>query len=222
MQRFKDCLTIAWAGEKNAIFLTLRSRSNFSEISKQKRFHLSAWEWHILMNVLHPSLLKSFALRAFAAGILWKTEPWDFLHDYLQPNALQVATMMSFLEDDHCVSFFKLKFLIPALRHMFYLRKPSNIYGERDFDNDLEKYTFLWFKNRDFYFLMREKYMNSSKKSVKFFSSGYYFPWYISPLIVGRSKYWIQTLKKGEGSKKILNNYRGIFLASILSKILFN
>ena len=84
-----DCLS----KETNAILLTLRSRSNFSEMSKQKRFHLSARERHVLMNVLHPSLLKSFALRAFAAGILWKTEPWDFLHDYLQPNASHVQPL---------------------------------------------------------------------------------------------------------------------------------
>ena len=31
-------------------------------------------------------------------------------------------------EDDYCVPFFHLKFLIPALCHMFCSPKPSNIY----------------------------------------------------------------------------------------------
>ena len=141
-----DCLS----RETNAILLTLRSRSNFSEMSKQKRFHLSARERHVLMNVLHPSLLKSFALRAFAAGILWKTEPWDFLHDYLQPNASHVQPL-SFWK---MITVFRSSNWNFSSPHYvtFYLPKPSNIYGERDFDNNLEKYKFLWFKNRDFYF----------------------------------------------------------------------
>ena len=151
MQRFKDCLTIAWAGEKNAIFLTLRSRSNFSEISKQKRFHLSAWEWHILMNVLHPSLLKSFALRAFAAGILWKTEPLDFLHDYLQLNASQVATMMSFWKMITVFRSSNWNFSSPHYVTCF-ICESFQIFTEKGTSTITWKYTFLWFKNRDFYF----------------------------------------------------------------------
>ena len=54
------------------------------------------------------------------------------------------------LEDDYCVPFFKLKFLIPTLRHIFYLPNSSNNYGECDFassvsGNKLGKYTFLCF-----------------------------------------------------------------------------
>ena len=54
------------------------------------------------------------------------------------------------LEDDYCVLFFKLKFPIPTLRHIFHSSEPSNIYGESTFvssvsGNKLEKYTFLWF-----------------------------------------------------------------------------
>ena len=103
------------------------------------------------MNVLHPSVeiicFESICSRDPMKNWTLGFSPW-------LPTAKCIASCNHdvFLEDDHCVSFFKLKFLIPTLRHMFYLRKPSNIYGERDFDNNLEKYTFLWFKNRDFYF----------------------------------------------------------------------
>ena len=103
------------------------------------------------MNVLHPSVeiicFESICSRDPMKNWTLGFSPW-------LPTAKCIASCNHdvFLEDDHCVSFFKLKFLIPTLRHMFYLPKPSNIYGERDFDNNLEKYKFLWFKNRDFYF----------------------------------------------------------------------
>ena len=61
------------------------------------------------------------------------------------------------LEDNYCVPFFKLKFLIPTLRQIFCLPRPSKIYGESDFEssaaqNKLREYTFLWFKKGGFYF----------------------------------------------------------------------
>ena len=54
------------------------------------------------------------------------------------------------LEDDYCVPFFKLKFLIPTLRHIFYTPNSSNIHGECDFassvsGNKLGKYIFMFF-----------------------------------------------------------------------------
>ena len=57
------------------------------------------------------------------------------------------------LEDNYCVPFFKLKFLIPTLRHIFYSPNSSNIHGECDFarpvsGNKSGKYTFLWFFKR--------------------------------------------------------------------------
>ena len=55
------------------------------------------------------------------------------------------------LEDDY-----KLKFLIPTLRHIFYLPNSSNIHGKCDFASSvsgkkLGKYTFLWFFKKDLY-----------------------------------------------------------------------
>ena len=107
-------------------------------------------------NFLHPSLSKSFA-----AGILWKTQRWDIFTKVRQPNASQDATIDASLEDNYCVPLFKLKFLIPTLRHIFCSPKPWKIYRESDFvssasRNKLEKYTFLWFRKRDFYFYWEE------------------------------------------------------------------
>ena len=119
------------------------------------------------MNVLHPSVeiicFESICSRDPMKNWTLGFSPW-------LPTAKCIASCNHdvFLEDDHCVSFFKLKFLIPTLRHMFYLRKPSNIYGERDFDNNLEKYTFLWFKNRDFYFWWGKNVWILSKNLLSF------------------------------------------------------
>ena len=92
------------------------------------------------------------------------------------------------LENDYCISFFKLKFLIPKLCQIFCSPKPSNIYGESDFvssalRNNLEKYTFFWIKKETFISNGRKKLVNSSKKHIKFVSSGYYSPLCISALI---------------------------------------
>ena len=94
-------------------------------------------------------LCRSNLFSALAAGPLWKFSPGLFLREFVQPNAAQVETLMT-LEDDYCGVFFKLKFLILTLRHIFYSPNSSNIHGECDFTssisgNKLRKYTFLWF-----------------------------------------------------------------------------
>ena len=78
-------------------------------------------------------LCRNYLLWTFAATILWKTQPWDIFADYLQPNALQVPTMISLWK---MITLFRSLiwiFFIPTLRHMFCSPNPSNIYGERDF-----------------------------------------------------------------------------------------
>ena len=40
-------------------------------------------------------LCRSNLFSAIAAGILWKLNPWLFLREFVQPNAAQVATMMT-------------------------------------------------------------------------------------------------------------------------------
>ena len=125
---------------------------------------------------------------AFATGILWKTQLWDIFTRVLTAKCIAGCSHGGPLEDDYCITFFKLKFLIPTLCQMFCLPKPSNIYGESDFvssalRNKLEKYTFLWIKKETFISNGRKILVNSSKKYIKFVSSGYYSPSYISALI---------------------------------------
>ena len=110
------------------------------------------------MNVLHPSLLKSFALSICSRdpmttstlGYFWKSmngqmhrklQPWWFFGRWLLCSVLQVE-----ISHPHITS------------HVLCVKSLQIfIYGESDFVNSvsrntMEKYTFLWFKTRDFYF----------------------------------------------------------------------
>ena len=93
------------------------------------------------------------------------------------------------LEDDSCAPFFKLKFLIHTLRHIFYSPSSSNIHGECDFassvsGNQLRKYTFFCVFLKKIYIANGRKIkVNSTKKYVKFLSGGYFFVSCISHLI---------------------------------------
>ena len=69
---------------------------------------------------------------AFAAGILWKTQLWNIFAGVPTAKCIASCNRCDSLQDDYCVLFFNLKFLIPTLCHMFCLPKPSNIYGESD------------------------------------------------------------------------------------------
>ena len=147
----KDCLN----RETNAIFPTLRSRSNFSEMIRANKDFIFQQE-NCTMNVLHKSLSKLFALTIRSRDPM---KNWTLRYFPRLPTAKCIISCNHDVssEDDHCAPLFKLKFHLPTLHQMFYLPKPSNIYGERDFissvsRNKLGKYIFLWFKNRDFYF----------------------------------------------------------------------
>ena len=99
----------------------------------------------------------------------WKTEPWDIFARVRTAKCITSFNHDGSLEDNWCILFFKLKFLIPTLRHIFCLPKASKIYFESSVSqNMLGKYAFLWFKKDELFY--------------KFFSSKYYFPSYISPL----------------------------------------
>ena len=110
-----------------------------------------------MMNALHPSV---DLLWAFAAMILWKTQPKDIFARVGTAKCIASCNHDASLEDNYCVPFFKLKSLITKLHHIFCSPKLPKIYGESDFKisilrNKLGKYTFLWFKKRD---LMGGKY----------------------------------------------------------------
>ena len=97
---------------------------------------------------IHPCWIH--LLWAFAAGILWKTQSWDIFARVRTAKYIASCNHDGSLEDNYCVPFFKLKFLIPTLRHIFCSPEPSKIYGESNFEssvsqNKLGKYTFLWF-----------------------------------------------------------------------------
>ena len=96
------------------------------------------------MNVLHPSLSKSFALSIYSRvpmknstlGYFCKST-YSQMHHKLQPWLLRSVLQVEISQ--------------PTLRHIFCLPKASKIYGENDFEssilwNKLGKYTFLWFK----------------------------------------------------------------------------
>ena len=138
MERFKDRLSLN--RETDAIFPTLKF-SSFGNGTARWMFCI-----HLCWNHL---------LWAFAAGILWKTQPWDIFARVRTAKCIASCNHDGSLEDNYCVPFFKLKFLIPTLRHIFCLPKASKIYGESDFEssilwNKLGKYTFLWFKKETF------------------------------------------------------------------------
>ena len=108
------------------------------------------------MNVRHPSLSKSFALSNCSRNPI-KTQPCNTFSRVSTAKCTSSCNHDGSLEDNSCVPFLKLKFLIPTLRHIFCLPKPLKIYGESYFvssvsRNTLGKCTILWFKKRDFYF----------------------------------------------------------------------
>ena len=87
----QDCLS----REPNAIFPTLRSRSIFfrNNSSKQKKIYLSARELHDECST--SVSVETICFEYLQQGSYRKVYFEIFLQDYLQPNALQVAIMMS-------------------------------------------------------------------------------------------------------------------------------
>ena len=75
------------------------------------------------MNVLHPSLSKSFALS------ICNRNPQINFGRVRTAKCITNWNHDGSLEDNYCVPFFKSKFLITTLRHIFCSPKPSKIYG---------------------------------------------------------------------------------------------
>ena len=109
-----------------------------------------------MMNVLHLSLLKSFDLNICSKDPM-KNSNLRYFGKSTYSKCTASCDHDGSLEDDYCVPFFKLKFLIPTWRHIFCSPKPSKIYRESDFEssvsqNRLGKYAFFWFKKKRLYF----------------------------------------------------------------------
>ena len=133
----------------------------FFEMIRANKKVFIFWLGNCTMNVLHPSLSKSFALSICSRDPKKKSTLGYFCKSTYSQIHYKLQPWWPF-QDNYCVLLFKLKFLIPTLRHIFCLPNPSKIYGESDFEssvarNKLGKYTFLWFKKRDL-FLMVGKY----------------------------------------------------------------
>ena len=116
------------------------------------------------MNVLHPSLSKSFALRICSRDPVKNSTLGYFARDSTA-KCITSCNHDGSLEGSYCVegNFFKLKFRIATLRHIVCSPKPSKIYGKSDFEssvprNKLGKYILLWFKKKRALFLMGVKY----------------------------------------------------------------
>ena len=129
-------------------------------------------------------LCQKHLLWAFAARILWKNQPWDIFGRLPTAKCIASSNHDVSLKDDYCV--FRSLIWNFLSQHI----TPHGLFAKsfkhlcRKGLRKLEKYTFLWLKKKEVFISDGKKIqVNSSKKYVKFFSSGYYFPSYISPLI---------------------------------------
>ena len=147
MQGLKDCLRINWAWKQKPYSLTeVLIRSNFSKMIWTNKTKFIFRLGNYTMNVLYLALSKSFALNISSRDM--KTQPWDIFARKRITKCVVGCNHDGSLENHYCVPFFKLKFLIHTLCHIFYSTKSSNIYEESDFIssvsvNNLGKYTFF-------------------------------------------------------------------------------
>ena len=133
----------------------------FSEMIRANKKVFIFRQGNCTMNVLHPSLSKLFALSIGSRDPM-KNPTLGYFCKSMYFKCITSCNHDGSLEDNYCVPLFKLKFLIPTLRHIFCSPKPSKIYGESDFESSVLrnklglkislKISFLWFKKRDFYF----------------------------------------------------------------------
>ena len=90
------------------------------------------------MNVLYPSLFKTFAL-SFCSRDLIKHSTLGYFCKSMYSQIHRKLQSYGSLEDNYCFQLFKSKFLIATLRHIFFLPKPSKIYGESDFESSVSQ-----------------------------------------------------------------------------------
>ena len=107
------------------------------------------------MNVLHPSLSKSFAL-----SICSKDPTKNSALGYTA-KCITSCNHDGSLEDDYCVPFFKLKFLIPTIRHIVCSPKPK-IYGQSDFESSVPRE--IRSENIQFCGLKKETFISNGRK----------------------------------------------------------
>ena len=149
-QGSKDCQGLSEKGNKyNIPHLKVSLETVFSKmIRTHKKVFILRWG-KCTINSLYPSLPKQFVLSICIRNSM-KTQPWAIFARVRTAKYIADGKYDDSSEDNYCVPFFKSKFLIPTLSHIFYSAKHSNIYRECDFvssvtGNKLRQYTFLRF-----------------------------------------------------------------------------
>ena len=138
---------------------------------------------------------------ALAAGILWKLNPGLFLREFAQSHAAQVANMTTLWKMTtvfcssswnslslHYVTYFIHRFLQISMENVI-LQVP---FGRISWEN----IHFCGFLKKAYIANERKIKVNSTKKYVKFLSSGYFFP--VIHFSFNERKLWIQNLEKSE------------------------
>ena len=132
---------------------------------------------------------------ALAAGILSKLNHGLFLREFVQPNAAQVATMMTLWKMTTVFRSSSWNFL--SLHYVTYFTRwilqisTVNVTLQVLFRGiSWENIHFCGFLKKTYIANRRKIKVNSTKKYVKFLSSGYFFSSYISPLGIMHGSNW--------------------------------
>ena len=125
---------------------------------------------------------------ALAAGTLWKLNPGLFLREFVQPNTAQVATMMTLWKittvfRSSSWNFLSLHYVTYFIHKILQISTKNVTLQVLFWGIGWENIHFCGFWKKTYIANGRKIKVNSSKKYVKFLSSGYFFLSYISPLI---------------------------------------
>ena len=93
----------------------------FSKIIQANKKVFIFQQGNCMLNVLHPSLSKSFALSICSKDPMENSTLGYFCKSMYYHMHRKLQSWC--LEDNYCVPFFMLKFLIPKLHHIFCLPK---------------------------------------------------------------------------------------------------
>ena len=157
MQIFKDRQRIAWAGKQiqysphQGLARSSFSTKWFEQTKKFSSFGKGTAWWMFCIHLCRNDLLW-----AFAVGILWKTQSWDIFARVRTAICVESSNRDGSLEESYSV--IQVDISHPHITsHILLAKAFKNLRRKNDFEssvsrNKLEKYTFLWFKKRDFYF----------------------------------------------------------------------
>ena len=141
-----------------------------------------------LCNECFVSICWSNLFSALAAGTLWKLNPGLFLQEFVQPNTVQVATMMTLWKITTVFwssswNFLSLHYITYFIHQILQISTKNVTLQVLFRGTSWENIHFYGFWKKTYIANGKKIKVNSSKKYVKFLSSGYFFPLYISPLI---------------------------------------